>query len=93
MTNEITLTLTTEQAIDLREILAERFASQPIAHVHALLDLTEQAIETATEADVDAASRDYEPDDSMDGDFESGMASAGHGMDESYEHNSYDEGY
>lgn len=33
-----------------------------------------------------------EPNDSMDGDFESGMASAGHGMDESYEHNLCDEG-
>lgn len=33
-----------------------------------------------------------EPDDSMDGDFDSGMASAGHGTDEDYEHNSCDEG-
>ena len=33
-----------------------------------------------------------EPDDGMDGDFDSGMASAGHGTDEDYEHNSHDEG-
>ena len=33
--------------------------------------------------------RDF--DDSMDGDFDSAMASAGHGMDEDYEHNLYDD--
>lgn len=34
--------------------------------------------------------RDY--NDDMDGDFDSGMASAGLGYDEQYEHNSFDEG-
>lgn len=29
---------------------------------------------------------DDEPEDSMDGDFDSGMASAGHGTDEDYDH-------
>lgn len=32
-----------------------------------------------------------EPDDSMDGDFDSGMASAGMGYDEQYEHNLCDD--
>lgn len=34
----------------------------------------------------------HDLDDSMDGDFDSGMASAGFGMDEDYNHYSYDEG-
>jgi hypothetical protein len=33
-----------------------------------------------------------EPDESMDGDHESGLASAGWGLDESYEHNDGDSG-
>lgn len=33
-----------------------------------------------------------EPDDSMDGDAASALASAGFGTDEDYEHNSFDEG-
>ena len=32
-----------------------------------------------------------EPDDSMDGDAASALASAGHGTDEDYEHCSYDD--
>lgn len=32
-----------------------------------------------------------EPDESMDGDFDSGMASAGMGYDEQYEHNLCDD--
>jgi len=32
-----------------------------------------------------------EPDDSMDGDHQSGLASAGFGTDEDYEHNLFDE--
>lgn len=32
-----------------------------------------------------------EPNDSMDGDHESGLASAGFGTDESYEHNLFDD--
>ena len=32
------------------------------------------------------------PGEDMDGDFDSGMASAGHGTDEDYEHKSFDEG-
>jgi hypothetical protein len=36
----------------------------------------------------------YEPDESMDGDFDSAMASAGMGTDEDYNHYDYsDEGY
>lgn len=34
---------------------------------------------------------DDEPNEDMDGDFDSGMASAGHGMDEDYNHYEYDE--
>lgn len=32
------------------------------------------------------------PSEDMDGDFDSAMESAGHGYNEQYEHNSYDEG-
>lgn len=35
---------------------------------------------------------DTEPDESMDGDFDTGMASAGLGTDEDYDHYSADEG-
>ena len=40
------------------------------------------------DGDGDDAFSDYceMDDDSMDGDFDSGMASAGHGMDEDYDH-------
>lgn len=50
------------------------------------------------EPDLTAESESYEdegtvtePDESMDGDFDSGMASAGLGYDEQYEHNLYDD--
>jgi hypothetical protein len=36
---------------------------------------------------------DYDRDDSMDGDFDSGMASAGFGTDEDYNHYDYGEDF
>lgn len=54
----------------------------------------ELAAETAygmSEADyADMSEYDDEPDESMDGDFDSGMASAGYGTDEDYGYYDYD---
>ena len=44
------------------------------------------------EIDTDALDNGQEPDDGMDGDAGSALASAGFGTDEDYEHNLFDEG-
>jgi hypothetical protein len=51
-----------------------------------------QEIQDEANSLMDAQREDNEDyDDSMDGDHASGLASAGFGTDEDYEHNSYDE--
>jgi hypothetical protein len=46
------------------------------------LDLAPEIVQDVLQGDADRDPEEY--DDSMDGDFDSGMASAGYGMDEDY---------
>jgi hypothetical protein len=51
-------------------------------------ELAEELLEADFDSDeYDCSDEEY--DDSMDGDFDSAMASAGHGMDEDYNHYDY----
>ena len=49
--------------------------------------------EGITDFEFDGEVEDTEPDDSMDGDFDSAMESAGFGTDEQYEHGTCGEDY
>lgn len=72
-------------------VLLEEHANAGLPEVPASLDSAGEP----TPDDADGSGGSYEPDDSMDGDAASALASAGFGTDEDYEHGTpgLDDGY
>ena len=58
------------------------FDADTILTISRVLEVSPEEVQRVLEGDADRDPDEY--DDSMDGDFDSGMASAGYGMDEDY---------
>ena len=58
------------------------FDADTILTISRVLEVSPEEVQRVLEGDADRDPGEY--DDSMDGDFDSGMASAGFGMDEDY---------
>ena len=72
-------------SIEIQELCADGATAQEISAATGVpIELVEAEIKSIED-------EDYGYDDSMDGDFDSGMASAGFGTDEDYNHYEYDE--
>lgn len=69
-----------EMAHDMGDDFGED--AETILTIARVLDLPAETVQAVLEGDPDRDVDDY--DDSMDGDFDSAMASAGFGMDEDY---------
>lgn len=79
--------------IEIREAIAEGATREQIARDYPMLreDEVEMYFADDCDSEVYPEEYDYQFDDSMDGDFDSAMASAGFGTDEDY--GSYSEEY
>lgn len=68
---------------EIRDMIAEGYSEEAVTR-HFGLTPAEVAHYFAADDEVYPEERDYQYDDSMDGDFDSAMASAGFGTDEDY---------